>query len=228
MDSSQVTLFGHWICPYSIRVQFALGQRDISYSMVDVPPRAVRPKDFVVPTEFIENSPKLEVPMVKFGAEYLADSIPILEWLEELVPLNSLLPTQGEDRHLVRQRVQWLDKYLYRPMIGVYYGTDTVKIAIASDAVGNALVEVATWLHDSQWLAGEAPTIAEAIMVGFYTRITGLQQLGLTAPIPTEVAAHWKRCTQLQGWSHVEWSEEQTVEFVGRFKKYREIQSAQG
>jgi glutathione S-transferase len=226
MGSSQVTLFGHWICPYSIRVQFALGQRDISYSMVDVPPRAVRPKDFVVPSEFIEHSPKLEVPMVRCGTEYLADSIPILEWLEELVPLNSLLPTQGEDRHLVRQRVQWLDKYLYRPMIGVYYGTDTAKIAIASDAVGNALVEISTWLQDSQWLAGTQPTTAEAIMVGFYTRIDGLRELGLTAPIPIEVAAHIERCKQLQGWGHVEWSAEQTDEFVGRFQKYREIQNA--
>jgi len=226
MDSNQVTLFGHWICPYSIRVQFALGQRKIAFDLVEVPPRAVRPKDFVVPAEFIEHSPKLEVPMVRCGTEYLADSIPILEWLEEQFSTDSLLPERGEDRHLVRQRVQWLDKYLYRPMIGVYYGTDTAKISIASDAVGNALVEVATWLHDSQWLAGEAPTIAEAIMVGFYTRITGLQQLGLTAPIPTEVAAHIERCKQLQGWGHVEWSAEQTVEFVGRFQKYREIQNA--
>ena len=226
MDSSQVTLFGHWICPYSIRVQFALGQRKIAYDLVEVPPRAVRPRDFVVPSEFIEHSPKLEVPMVKCGTEYLADSIPILEWLEELISTDSLLPEQGEDRHLVRQRVQWLDKHLYWPMVGVYYGTDNVKIAEASNALGNALVEISTWLQDSQWLACTQPTIAEAIMVGFYTRIDGLRELGLTASIPTEVAAHIDRCKQLEGWGHVEWSAEQTNEFVGRFQKYREIQNA--
>ena len=49
MSASTVTLFGHWICPFSVRVEFALAQRGIEYTVVDVPPRAVRPKGFVVP-----------------------------------------------------------------------------------------------------------------------------------------------------------------------------------
>ena len=92
MSTTPVTLFGHWICPFSVRVEFALAQRRINYVVVDVPPRAVRPKGFVVPEEFIAHSPKLEVPMVKIDGEYLADSIPILEWLEEKFTESSLLP----------------------------------------------------------------------------------------------------------------------------------------
>ena len=71
MSTSAVTLFGHWICPFSVRVEFALAQRGIEYTVVDVPPRAVRPKGFVVPEEFIAHSPKLEVPMVKIDGEYI-------------------------------------------------------------------------------------------------------------------------------------------------------------
>jgi glutathione S-transferase len=226
MSSTDVVLFGHWICPFSVRVEFALAQKAITYSVVDVPPRAVRPKGFVVPEEFIAHSPKLEVPMVRVGETYLADSIPILQWLEELFPSHSLSPTDDAQHALMMERVDWLDKYVYRPMIGVYYGTDSVKIAEASAAFANALETVDSWLLTSPWLAGDQPTLAEAIMAGLYTRWSGLQRLGMTAVLPQSVETHWEHMHSLAGWQVVAWSDEQTDEFVGRFLKYREIQNS--
>ena len=226
MSSSTVTLFGHWICPFSVRVEFALAQRGIDYTVVDVPPRAVRPKGFVVPEEFIAHSPKLEVPMVKIDGEYLADSIPILEWLEEKFTDSSLLPTDDAGQAIVRERVEWLNKHVYRPMIGVYYGTDAALIQESSVAFMKAMETVDQWLQASPWLAGKTPTLAEAIMAGVYTRLDGLRQLGLTGELPASVQQHLERCTQLAGWEKVQWSTEQTADFVGRFLKFREIQNS--
>jgi glutathione S-transferase len=226
MSSTDVVLFGHWICPFSVRVEFALAQKAITYSVVDVPPRAVRPKGFVVPEEFIAHSPKLEVPMVRVGETYLADSIPILQWLEELFPSHSLSPTDDAQHALMMERVDWLDKYVYRPMIGVYYGTDPEKIEMASVAFANALETVDSWLLTSPWLAGDQPTLAEAIMAGLYTRWSGLQRLGMTAVLPQSVETHWEHMHSLACWQVVAWSDEQTDEFVGRFLKYREIQNS--
>jgi len=226
MSASTVTLFGHWICPFSVRVEFALAQRGIEYTVVDVPPRAVRPKGFVVPEEFIAHSPKLEVPMVKIDGEYLADSIPILEWLEEKFSDSSLLPVGDIAQAVVRERVEWMNKYVYRPMIGVYYGTDVALIQESSVAFMKAMETVDQWLQSSQWLAGETPTLAEAIMAGVYTRLDGLRQLGLTGELPPSVQQHFERCTQLAGWGKVQWSTEQTTDFVGRFLKFREIQNS--
>ncbi len=226
MSSSPVTLFGHWICPFSVRVEFALAQRGIDYVVVDVPPRAVRPKGFVVPEEFIAHSPKLEVPMVKIDGEYLADSIPILEWLEEKFQDSSLLPSDDVGQAVVRERVKWMNKYVYGPMIGVYYGTDALLIHESSVAFMTAMETLDQWLQVAPWLAGEAPTLAEAIMVGVYTRIDGLRQLGLAGELPASVQQHLERCTQLVGWDAVRWTTEQTNEFVSRFLKYREIQNA--
>jgi glutathione S-transferase len=226
MSTSTVTLFGHWICPFSVRVEFALAQRGIDYVVVDVPPRAVRPKGFVVPEEFIAHSPKLEVPMVKIDGEYLADSIPILEWLEEKFTDTSLLPADSAGQAVVRERVQWINKYVYRPMIGVYYGSDVALIQESSDAFMTAVETVSQWLRDTPWLAGESPTLAEAIMAGVYTRVDGLRQLGLTGELPVLVEQHLEHCTQLAGWDKVRWTTEQTSEFVGRFLKYREIQNS--
>ena len=226
MSASTVTLFGHWICPFSVRVEFALAQRGIEYTIVDVPPRAVRPKGFVVPEEFIAHSPKLEVPMVKIDGQYLADSIPILEWLEEKFTDASLLPVGDVQQAIVRERVEWMNKYVYRPMIGVYYGTDAALIQESSDAFMKAMETVDQWLQTSPWLAGETPTLAEAIMAGVYTRLDGLRRLGLTGELPASVQQHLERCTQLVGWEKVQWTTEQTNDFVGRFLKYREIQNS--
>lgn len=226
MSASSVTLFGHWICPFSVRVEFALAQRGIEYTVVDVPPRAVRPKGFVVPEEFIAHSPKLEVPMVKIDGEYLADSIPILEWLEEKFTDSSLLPVGDTAQAVVRERVDWMNQYVYRPMIGVYYGTDAALIQESSVAFMKAMETVDQWLQASSWLAGETPTLGEAIMAGVYTRLDGLRQLGLTGELPASVQQHLERCTQLAGWKKVQWSTEQTSDFVGRFLKFREIQNS--
>jgi glutathione S-transferase len=226
VSSSAVTLFGHWICPFSVRVEFALAQRGIDYTVVDVPPRAVRPKGFVVPEEFIAHSPKLEVPMVKIDGEYLADSIPILEWLEEKFTDSSLLPADKAGQAVVRERVNWINKYVYRPMIGVYYGTDVALIQESSVVFMTAMETVGQWLRDTPWLAGDSPTLAEAIMAGVYTRVDGLRQLGLTGELPVLVEQHLERCTQLVGWDAVRWTTEQTSDFVGRFLKYREIQNS--
>ena len=226
MSAPTVTLFGHWICPFSVRVEFALAQRGIEYTVVDVPPRAVRPKGFVVPEEFIAHSPKLEVPMVKIDGEYLADSIPILEWLEEKFSDSSLLPADDAGQAVVRERVEWMNKYVYRPMIGVYYGTDPALIQESSVAFMKAMETLDQWLENSPWLAGDAPTLAEAIMAGAYTRLDGLRQLGLTGELPASVQQHLERCTQLASWEKVQWSTEQTADFVGRFLKFREIQNS--
>ena len=219
-----VTLFGHWICPFSVRIEFALAQRAIPYTVIDVPPSAVRPRGFVVPQEFVDHSPKREIPLVRIGDEYLADSIPILEWLESSFGSDSLLPADSATAALTRERMSWIDTKLYRPMIGVYYGTEAELIERASAKFGDALVAIAAWFDDGDWLAGDSPTLAEALMVAVYVRLDGLQRLGLTAAIPEAIRAHMDRCRSLRGWKAASWSEAQTDEFVRRFETYRQRQ----
>jgi glutathione S-transferase len=111
-------------------------------------------------------------------------------------------------------------------MIGVYYGTDAALIQESSVAFMKAMETVDEWLQTSQWLAGNSPTLAEAIMAGVYTRLDGLRRLGLTGELPTSAQQHLERCSQLVGWEKVQWTTEQTNDFVGRFLKYREIQNS--
>lgn len=221
--TAEVALFGHWICPFSTRVEFALHQRGIEHELVEVPPTAARPEGFVVPQEFIDHSPRLEVPMVRVGRDYLADSIPVLEWLEEEVDAPALIPTDAEAAALVRERVAWIDHHAFRPMVGVYYGTEPDRIERAGDKLAAALATMGEWADADGWLAGARPTLAEAVAIPIHVRLGGLQRLGLTAAIPASWTAHGQRCRELTGWGAVEWTQEQEDEFVGRFEAYRRI-----
>ncbi len=217
----RVTLYGHWICPYSTRVEFALHQRNIAHDVVDVPPVAVRDPAYVVPREFTEHSPRLEIPMVRVDADYRADSVPILEWLEEAIPQSPLLPRHPEMARVARERMTWIDVHAFRPMIGVYYGTDPTQIAEAAARLADALAQMGTWTSESGWLAGPAPSLAEAVTIPIYVRMEGLRRLGFTPELDADTRSHAERCERLGGWEAVRWSRARTDEFVGRFEAYR-------
>jgi glutathione S-transferase len=219
--TADVALYGHWICPFATRVEFALHQRGIDHELIDLPPSAVRGPDFVLPDEFVEHSPHLEIPMVRVGGDYLADSIPVLEWLEERVDPTPLLPSDETDRQLVRERMAWVDRHAFRPMIGVYYGTEPDHITRASEALTEALAEMGRWTVDTGWLAGPEPTLTEAVAMPIHVRMDGLRRLGFDGELSDDWQAHAERCRQLPGWAGVAWSPDQTDEFVARFEAFR-------
>jgi len=208
-----VALFGHWICPYSVRVEFALAQLGYDYEVVDVPPTAARPKGFVVPTEFLEHSPRREIPMIREGGRYLADSLPILE---------RLYRARGRCRDEEVEVARRIDRTVFAPMVGVYYGTEPARIAAASAALADALAGVARLLDGRDWLVGDVPSLAEAAIVPVAVRLDGLRALGFTGPVPAAFADHAERCLALPGGRAVAWTEAQQAEFVWRFTTFRE------
>jgi glutathione S-transferase len=226
--SPEVSLYGHWICPFVLRVQFALEQRGIAYELVDLPPSGVRPRDFVLPPEFVEHSPKLEVPMLRIGDEYRADSIPILEWMETALAHPPLLPADDVGRALVRERVEWIDHHAFRAMVGIYYGHEPHRIAAASAALADAFSVMATWLEGDAdapgtgWLAGAAPSLAEAVTVPIYIRLDMLRYLGFAGEIPRAVMDHVERTMTLPGGKATTWTRAQSMEFLERFEAHRE------
>ncbi|MEM8621710.1 MAG: glutathione S-transferase family protein [Actinomycetota bacterium] len=217
-----VALYGHWICPYATRVQFALEQRAIPYELIDLPPSGVRPPDFELPAEFVEHSTRREIPMVRVGDRCLADSIPILEWLETEITAAPLLPTGPAAQQLIRERMAWIDEHAFRPMVGVYYGTDPARIERDSTALGTALGKIGRWAEDTGWIAGPDVSLAEAVVMPLHVRLGGLQQLGFTADVAPSFTDHGDRCRALPGWPGVAWSSEQRDEFVGRFTAFRQ------
>ncbi len=219
-EADDVELFGHWICPYSIRVSFALAQRGIDHDVTVIPPSGVRPRDFELPGEFLRQSPRREIPLLRIGSDYLVNSIPILKWLEVRFTERSMLPGGPLDLEVAR-RMDWIDSTIYPAMAGVYYGHEPVRIEQSSMRLEEALVEMENWLTGGDWLCGPQPSLAEAVIIPLYVRFEGLRHLGYTGTIPGRIEGHVERCRGLAGWSSVEWSDDQMGEFVGRFSSYR-------
>ena len=217
----EVELFGHWICPYSTRVSFSLAEREITHRLTDVPPTAARPTGFTVPAAFLANSPKGEIPLLRIGNEYLADSIPILRWLEDRITQNPMLPTAGPERSTVLARASRIDAVLYPAMIGIYYGVEDASINRASHQLDAALSEIAEWLKPTGWLDGVAITMADSILVPFYVRLDGLRHLGFDHDVNATIEAHRLRLEERPSFDSVRWNQQQTEEFVGRFRAYR-------
>ncbi len=221
-----VTYYGHWICPFAKRLKFTLVNRGIAHDDVIIPPTAVRPKDFAVPPEFIQYSPKGEIPMIRFHDKFLADSIPIMEFLEDVFPENPMLPADPADRAFVMARVRWLDAFLMMSAARVYYGTKKNVILQGSKDLSATFRKMEGWLTTQKYLVGDVPTLAESIAVPIYVRLNGLRRLGFEHEGPGPLLeAHMRRCEQLPGWKAVAWSAEQEDEFVGRFLKFREIKN---
>jgi glutathione S-transferase len=214
-----IALFGHWLCPYSVRVEFALAELGLAHEVVDVPPTAARPKGFVVPQEFLDHSPRHEIPMIREGGRYLADSLPILDRL-----YRARGPWSPQHSDLARQ----VDRTVFGPMVGVYYGTDPDRIAAASAALATACVGIAEVLGDREWLAGDVPSMAEAALVPFHVRLEGLRALGFTDAVPATVLAHGERSLARPGGRAASWTDAQQEEFVRRFTTHRARRAAAG
>jgi glutathione S-transferase len=117
-----------------------------------------------------------------------------------------------------------IDGRVFRPLIGIYYGVEPDRIANASDALGRALDEMIDGSHlhsEANWVIGDAPTLAEPMLIPLYVRLDGLRRLGFSADLEPRVEAHRQRCRALRGWPAIRWSDEQTDEFVACMERFR-------
>lgn len=92
-------LFAYFRSSTSYRVRIALGLKGLDYDIVPVDLRSSEQSA----AEFTARNPFGGVPMLEAGGRDRAQSMAILEWLDEAYPEPSLLPTAIEDRYTVRE-----------------------------------------------------------------------------------------------------------------------------
>lgn len=220
-SSPSVTLFGHWSCPYSTRVSFALAHREVAHTLTEVPPTKMRQPGFSPPTEFLEHSPLGEIPLVAVDNAYLADSLPIIKWLDVVTPGPPLVPREPAHRALALERARFVDQAVFSAMVGVYYGTRPDRIASASAALAAASRRLAAWLDVTSFLAGDTVTIADAALVPLWVRLELLSEVGLVDPLSPAAMAHRRRCQDLAAWDAIRWSAAERDELRDRILESR-------
>jgi glutathione S-transferase len=100
-----ITLYEHPLSPFAQKVKLALYEKGIAFD-------AVTPDLFGNGTpEFVDSSPRREVPSLVDGSTAVFDSTIILEYIEDKWPQPPLLPSTPDERARVRMLEELEDTY---------------------------------------------------------------------------------------------------------------------
>jgi glutathione S-transferase len=167
-----VKLYWHPFSVFPRRIQIALKEKGISYEQVevDLPDGALRTP------EFRRLNPFGQVPVLEDGNLVIAESIAILEYLEERYPKPALLPAESAGRAMARQLMLWSGDYLapawkawMAPRFSADVRPDDPSVKQGRDAIAvHPQLRARTWLIDQYSLADicYAPFVTTFDLVG--------------------------------------------------------------
>ncbi|MEM6266222.1 MAG: maleylacetoacetate isomerase [Pseudomonadota bacterium] len=105
-------LYGYYRSSTSYRLRIALELKGLEYEYVPVNLREDEQKD----TAFTSRNPFGSVPMLEAGGRDRAQSMAMLEWLDETYPEHPLLPSDPEARYTARELSYAIATELHAPL----------------------------------------------------------------------------------------------------------------
>ena len=98
---SQIKLYHYWRSSCSWRVRWALELKQIPYQSIAVNLLKAEHKT----ASYLKMNPSGNVPCLEYNGQFLNESIAIIEWLDEMFPINPLLPSDRWSKAQVRELV---------------------------------------------------------------------------------------------------------------------------
>ncbi len=173
---------------------------------------------------FLANSAMGKIPWLETPHGGLAESVPILEYLEDIAPERPLLPPDPYERAKVRQIVNVVQLYIEAPMRelypAVFMGGDREEAPVASslDMVGRAFTALDQLCGFAPFARGNALTAADLAL--FYTL-----ELGERVSRHMTGRSLFEGRPQLAEWDKMVRSRESTgivlTDFASAFADYR-------
>jgi len=157
-------LHGAPLSNYYNMAKTALLEKGLEYEAVMAPPSQEE--------DFLAKSPMGKIPCLETEDGYLAESIAIFEYLEEIQPQPALLPADPYARAKVRELMLSLELYVElvaRRGFGALRGrpvADDVKEALKKE-LPKGVAAVKRLMKFSPWIAGDQFTYAD--LVGYFT-----------------------------------------------------------
>jgi glutathione S-transferase len=176
-------LYWHSFSIMPWRVRIALAEKDVAHELVhvDLPAGEQRTPGFR------HLSPFGQIPVIDDGGLVIAESLAILEYLEERHPEPALLPLEVADRARVRQLMCWSTDY-WPPawkkwMAPRLDGTAWTEASVAQGRreLADHLDVIEGWLDGREWLVGQysladvcyAPLVLVLDRVGLEAELDG-------------------------------------------------------
>jgi len=160
------TLFHVPLSPFCRKVRLSLAEKRIECELIE---ERYWEKD----SDFLRRNPAAKVPVLKIDGRTLSESAAICEYLEEVYPEVSLMPSAPEASYEVRRIVGWFDDKFHsevtanlvyervnKKVMGQGY-PDSKNVKAGAKAIKFHL-DYMTWLLEQRrWLAGNEMTLAD-------------------------------------------------------------------
>jgi maleylacetoacetate isomerase len=134
----------------SYRVRIALNLKQIAYEIVPVDLLRSEQRE----GEFRARNPFAGVPVLEANGRHYAQSMAILEWLEETCPQPPLLPAGAEERFLVRELADAIATELHAPL-------NLPVLQYLKRELGHDQAAIDRWYH--HWLAKTLEPVEERL-----------------------------------------------------------------
>ena len=133
-------LFGYYRSSTSFRLRIALQLKGLEYENVPVNLLKSEQKG----EAFSSRNPFASVPMLEAGGRDRAQSMALLEWLDEAYPARPLLPADIEDRYTARELAYAIATELHAPL-------NLPVLQYLKNEYGKSQDEIGEWYR--HWLA---------------------------------------------------------------------------
>lgn len=133
-------LHGYFRSSTSYRLRIALGLKGLDYEYIAVDLVKSEQKS----ATFTSRNPFASVPLLEAEGRARAQSMALLEWLDEAYPQAPLLPADIEDRYTARELTYAIATEIHAP-------NNLPVLRYLADPLGHSQEEIATWYR--HWLA---------------------------------------------------------------------------
>jgi maleylacetoacetate isomerase/maleylpyruvate isomerase len=140
MEARAIKLYGYFRSSTSYRLRIALNLKGLAYDNVPVDLRTAANKD----AAFTARNPFGSLPMLEADGRDRAQSMALLEWLDEAYPAPRLLPDDIEARYTVRELA-------YGIATEIHAVNNLPVLKYLQDPLGHTQDEIDTWYR--HWLA---------------------------------------------------------------------------
>ncbi|CAE6419096.1 unnamed protein product [Rhizoctonia solani] len=167
VDQAELVFYSGWFCPFVQRAWIALEEKGIPYLYQEENPYK---KD----EKFLDKFPKGLVPGVLYKGKPIAESLVILEFLEDAYPQVPLLPSDPYARAKVRYAVDGVSKSILPPFYRLLQAQDADKRDEARQDLYKGFQTFAEGITGPFW-AGEQLTHADIALLPFIVRLPILE-----------------------------------------------------
>ncbi|KAJ4958206.1 hypothetical protein NE237_025317 [Protea cynaroides] len=157
MGSHDLKLLGAWYSPYVRRIEWALKLKGVEYEYLDLDPGNK--------SEFLLNHNPVykKVPVLVHGGKSIAESLVILEYIDETWKQNPILPEDPYERAMIRFWAKFAEEKFSEAVRKVLLSSGEKQEEAVKQAI-EALTVLDTELKDKEFFKGERIGFLEIVL----------------------------------------------------------------